>query len=203
MSDPIIPPSHVHRIRYLKFNSLVWQTGFLWVTKIKKKSKSRHLLMIVLHRSYRISQTVLEDRPTPLSCQVVRPFLGVSHITAAMLRTITMNNLCLVGDRDITFRLDSSPVPVWTLGGISRVTLKNCFSSALRPTIAWKITLPLPLSFFLPSLLPFMEGWKTLAESLIDGEDTNGGCYFFSSHSTLSNLNYSRLRWTTKRNFLF
>lgn len=128
MSDPIIPPSHVHRIRYLKFNSLVWQTGFLWVTKIKKKSKSRHLLMIVLHRSYRISQTVLEDRPTPLSCQVVRPFLGVSHITAAMLRTITMNNLCLVGDRDITFRLDSSPVPVWTLGGISRVTLKNCFT---------------------------------------------------------------------------
>lgn len=84
--------------------------------------------MIVLHRSYRISQTVFEDRPTPLSCQVVCPFLGVSHITAAMLRTITMNNLCLVGDRDITFRLDSSPVPVWTLGGISRVTLKNCFT---------------------------------------------------------------------------
>lgn len=114
--------------------------------------------MIVLHRSYRISQTVFRNRPTPLSCQVVGPSLGVSHISVAMLRTITMNNLCFVGDRDITFRLDSSPVPVWTLEGSVEWHWRTVsLSNALRTT-RFDDCLENYLPAFIPCF-PFLLTW--------------------------------------------
>lgn len=61
--------------------------------------------------------------------------LSGSRGSVAMLPTITVNNLCFVGDRDITFRLDSSLVPVWTLGGSVEWHWRTVsLSGAPRPT---------------------------------------------------------------------